>query len=183
MTNSTIKSAFVETTAATIAPSNTDTLDVRGFDGSYWGDWQSPTVAVTKPTPAAHAAVSATAGAPEAVASRMPGELVPPTSINPGQGMSVKFAAFEISGPDVMSWMQFDPTTGQLSGTVPADMVGKVELAVIVTFPKDVGGIDLISVSFVPGVDHAAPTPMIGMAGMPALYSPPEPGHMLPFHA
>ena len=155
---------------------------MRAYNGSYWGDWQSLAVAVTKPAPVAHAAVSVTPAASEAVTGRMPGELVPPTMINPGQGMSVKFAAFEVSGPDVTSWMQFDPTTGELSGTVPADMAGKVELAVIVTYPKDVGGMDLISVSFVPGVDHAAPTPMIGTAGMPALYSPPEPGHMLPFH-
>jgi hypothetical protein len=175
MTISTIKSAFVEPTTAATSLSNTDTLDAQGFNDSYWSDAQSPAVTVTRPAPVAHAEVSV-----PAAASR---ELVPPTNINPGQGVSVKFAAFEISGPDVKSWMQFDPTTGQLSGTVPADMAGKVELAVIVTFPKDVGGIDLISVNFVPGVDHTAPTPMIGMAGMPALYSPPEPGHMLAFHA
>ncbi|HEX2941968.1 MAG TPA: putative Ig domain-containing protein, partial [Rhodopila sp.] len=48
-----------------------------------------------------------------------------------GLGLPMRFLAFELSGPDVRSWLHFNPATADLFGTVPTNATGTVKLDVI----------------------------------------------------
>ena len=60
------------------------------------------------------------------------------------------FAAYEIGGPNVTSWLYFNPATDELFGAVPMSMRGTVELAVIATDSQHMIAEDLFSVTFAP---------------------------------
>jgi hypothetical protein len=115
----------------------TDTLEVRAFNGSYWGDWQALTAQVAAPANSGPVVVNQTANqvwSPgHSVYFTLPGS----TFIDPS-GQPLKYTAYQIAGPSVTSWLSFYPPTDTFFGFVPAHASGTVTLEVVA---KDAGGL------------------------------------------
>jgi len=156
----------------------TDTLKVRAFNGSFWGDWQSLPVTIAAPT-----ILVTPTGSQVWTDGSSENFLVSPATFTDALKLPMHFAAFEVAGPSVASWLQVDAATGALIGTVPALASGTVELAVIATDAQKLTGTDLFSVTFVAGSAELKVAPLAATPAMAALFSPPEPSNMLAFHS
>lgn len=97
----------------------TDTLEVRAYNGSYWGDWQTLSVVV-----------GATAASPPVLAKQTASQswlagkstsfaLPAGTFIDP-QNEALTFAAMLSNGQALPSWLTFNAASGTFSGTPPA---------------------------------------------------------------
>ena len=75
---------------------------------------------------------------------------LPANTFTDALGLKMTFAAYEIGGPNVTSWLYFNPATDELFGAVPMSMRGTVELAVIATDSQHMIAEDLFSVTFAP---------------------------------
>jgi hypothetical protein len=96
----------------------TDTLDVRAYNGSYWGDWTSLNVAVAGT--AAQAPVLATQTAAQTWAAGGAVNLALPTNtFTDPQSEALTYAATLSSGQALPSWLNFNATTGTFTGTAP----------------------------------------------------------------
>jgi hypothetical protein len=112
------------------ATATTDTLGVRAFNGSYWGDWQSLVVTVATPT------------LPPVLATQTPNQTwtggkpitlaLPATTFRDPQGQALSYAARLSNGQALPGWLSFNAGTDTFSGTAPitAQTLG---LAVIAT--------------------------------------------------
>ena len=100
----------------------TDTIEIRAFNGSYWGDWQSLTASVTA-TPAPRAP---TINAQTANQTWTQGEKValalPANTFTDPQSETLTYTASQSSGQALPSWLSFNATTRTFSGTVPTGM-------------------------------------------------------------
>ena len=76
---------------------------------------------------------------------------LPANTFTDSRGLKMTFAAYEVSGPNVTSWLHFNPATDTLSGNVPAAASGTVGLAVIARDALGMTAVDLFSVTFAPG--------------------------------
>jgi hypothetical protein len=134
------------------APSTAQTVDIKVtatdtsglatsevFDASVQAATPKPGIAVTVPTP------NQTWTDGEAVALTLPAN-----TFTDALGLKMTFAAYEVAGPNVTSWLYFNPTTDELFGAVPMSMTGTVELAVIATDSQHMTAEDLFSVTFAP---------------------------------
>jgi len=96
-----------------------DSIDVRAFNGSYWGDWQSLAVTVTAPAPPKLASQTAnqtwTQGQKVSLA-------LPAGTFTDPQGQTLTYAASQANGQALPSWLSFNAATRTFSGTVPAGM-------------------------------------------------------------
>jgi len=97
----------------------TDTLEIRAFNGTYWGDWQTLVVNVVVPTP--EPPVLGTKTANQALHQ---GEkvnlLLPATLFKDPQGQALTYAASGANGTSLPSWLAFNAATRDFTGTVPA---------------------------------------------------------------
>ena len=98
-----------------------------------------PGITVTAPTP------NQTWTDGEAVSLTLPAN-----TFTDALGLKMTFAAYEISGPNITSWLYFNPATDELFGAVPMTQSGTVELAVIATDSQHMTAEDLFSVTFAP---------------------------------
>jgi hypothetical protein len=97
----------------------TDTLKVRAYNGSYWGDWQSLTATVT----------GATATNPPTVTDQTANQTwtqgqtislaLPANTFTDPQGETLSYAASQANGQALPSWLSFNSSTETLSGTAP----------------------------------------------------------------
>jgi len=163
-----------------------DTLEVRAFNGGYWGDWQALSVTVngssssTTPTPtpspaptptptptpvttpAVSAPVLAHATANQAWQDGQHVSLTLPTNtFSDPQGQKLSFSAYQIGGSSVVSWLSFNSNTDTFSGVVPAKATGTVELEVIATNTSGLSTKDMFYVSL--GTSVASVTLAHGM--------------------
>jgi hypothetical protein len=85
-------------------------------------------------------------------------------------GLQMTFAAYEVSGPTVVSWLHFNPTTEELYGTVPSNASGTLGLEVIAFDARNMSATDLFSVTLASNSAHGAPAAAIayGPVSMPA---------------
>jgi hypothetical protein len=95
----------------------------------------------------------------------------------------MRFAAFQVSGPDVTHWLYFNPATDTLFGRVPGNAHGSVELAVVATDAIGLTAEDLFSVNLARAAGHTPFTATVGAPGFSVLYNPPEPSDALAFHS
>jgi hypothetical protein len=102
-----------------------------------------PGIAVTNPTP------NQTWADSQAVNFVLPGD-----TFTDALGLRMSFAAYEISGPNVTSWLRFNPTTDTFFGTPPFTLKGTVELAVIASDAQHMMAVDLFDVTFSTGSGH-----------------------------
>jgi hypothetical protein len=113
----------------------TDTLEVRAFNGSYWGDWQALNVAVGQGGTTA-AAVSA-----PVISSQTANQ-----TWHLGQKLS--YAAYQDSGPSIISWLRFNANTQTFTGNAPANTSGTVTLEVDATDTSGLTTADVFNVTF-----------------------------------
>ena len=159
----------------------TDTVQVRAYNGSDWGDWQTLTVNVAAAPATPGITVTPTAGQTWTDGQSVDFQVSPATFAD-GLKLPMTVAAFEVGGPNVSSWLHFNPATDTLTGIVPAAASGTTEISIIATDSLHLTAADLFSVTF------AAPEQLAGAAtiapsGMAMLFNPPEPVHALAFHS
>ena len=106
----------------------TDVLDVRAFNGSYWGDWQSLSVAVSASavtTPTTTPTVSAPVVAVQTANQTWLGGhtlslALPAGTFHDPQNQALTYSASLSSGLALPSWLTFNKATDTFSGTAPA---------------------------------------------------------------
>ena len=59
--------------------------------------------------------------------------MLPSNTFTDALGLKMTFVAYEMTGPNVTSWLRFNPTAQEFFGTVPAIASGTVQLAVVAT--------------------------------------------------
>ncbi len=97
----------------------TDMLQVRAFNGTYWGDWQS--LAVT---------VAGTAAAPPVLAQQTAAQtwtagaaislVLPAGTFTDPQKLYLTYSATAADGQALPGWLTFNPITDTFTGTAPA---------------------------------------------------------------
>ncbi len=94
--------------------------------------------------------------------------VLPANTFTDALGLKMTFAAYQESGSNATSWLSFNPTTDELSGTVPTAATGTMALEVIATDAQHMTATDLFSVTFVPGVGHIAAAGIVASFGVAA---------------
>jgi hypothetical protein len=94
-----------------------DTIEIRAYNGKYYGDWQSLAVTITAP------ASPPTLTAQTANRTFKPGQklsfaLAANTFTDP-QGETLSYAATQSNGAALPAWLSFNAATKTFSGTVP----------------------------------------------------------------
>jgi hypothetical protein len=133
MAPNSVQSVAVTVTATDssgLSAAETFTASVQAPQTPKWG------ITVTSPT----ANQSWTDG--ETVSLTLPGN-----TFTDWLGQRMQFLAYEVSGPNVTSWLHFNPTTDTLFGTVPGNATGTVRLEVIAYDRYSFTACDLFSVS------------------------------------
>jgi hypothetical protein len=97
----------------------TDTLEVRAFNGSYWGDWAS--LAVTVSAAAQPPVLNAQTGAQTWVAGQSISLALAPNAFTDPQNESLSYKAALASGAALPGWLIFDPATETFAGTAPTN--------------------------------------------------------------
>jgi len=97
--------------------------------------------------------------------------VLPANTFTDALGLKMSFAAYEVSGPNVTSWLRFNPTTDELFGNVPTTASGTVGIAVIATDSAHMTAADVFYVSFVPVASHA-PGASAVFVGSGSLFNP-----------
>jgi hypothetical protein len=131
--------------------STTDTLEIRAYNGAYWGDWQTLTVNVAAPPPQKPVLEAQTA-AQTWTQGKAVSLTLPATLFKDPQGQTLTYSASGTAGAGLPSWLQFNPATLAFTGTVPA---GMEKFAVTVT-AKDTAGLSNTE-TFTVTVPAAAP--------------------------
>lgn len=134
------------------AQAGTDTLEVRAFNGTYWGDWQAVTITVAAPKPLPPKLATQTANQNWAQGSHVSLTLPAGTFTDP-QKQALTYSVTTAKGAALPSWLTFNPKTLAFSGTVPAGM-GSIPIIVTAT---DTSGLST-SETFTATVPAAAPT-------------------------
>ncbi len=117
-------------TAATVASLSTvgllagnacgsDCIEVRAYNGAYWGDWQSLAATVTAPAPPM--VTSQTANQTWTQGQKVSLVLAANTFTDP-QGQALSTAASLSSGQPLPSWLSYNAASRTFSGTVPKGM-------------------------------------------------------------
>ena len=86
---------------------------------------------------------------------------LPANTFTDSQGQTMTFAAYEIGGPNVTSWLHFNPATEEFFGTPPSGLSGTVELAVMASDAQHMMAMDLFAATFSVGGGHATKATMI----------------------
>ncbi|WP_428485922.1 putative Ig domain-containing protein [Rhodopila sp.] len=130
-----------------------------------------PAITTSAPTPNQVWAV----GGPVALA-------LPSNTFTDALGLKMTFAAFEVSGPNITSWLRFNPATDTFSGNAPASMNGSVELAVVATDAARADAVDLFNVTFAAASGHTASAVQVMLPGLAAQFAASQPVVSLGFH-
>ena len=132
-------SAATDVTASSLAAlsvaytaSGTDTLEVRAFNGTYWGDWQALSVTVSAPAPLPPKLGTQTANQNWAQGKAVSLAL-PATLFTDPQKGALTYSASGLKGAALPSWLKFNADTRTFSGTVPAGTTGTVGIVVTAT--------------------------------------------------
>jgi hypothetical protein len=97
-----------------------DTVDVRAFNGSYWGDWQKFTANVVAQGPV----VSAQTPDQTWQEGQQVVFALPNNTFTDPQGQSLTYKATLSNGAALPSWLQFNAATETFTGIVPNSAVG-----------------------------------------------------------
>jgi hypothetical protein len=109
--------------------------------------------------------------------------VLPGNTFTDALGLNMTFVAYEVSGPNVTSWLHFNAAADEFYGTVPSNATGTIGLEVVASDAQHVTAADLFSVTFTSGANHApagvtsamygpsgmpVPVTMLGMLGLPS---------------
>jgi hypothetical protein len=99
----------------------TDTIEVRAYNGSYWGDWDSASVGVSQSVAASPPALAQqTAAQTWTQGETVHFTLAAGTFTDPN-GESLTYSATLSNGSALPSWLSFNAATDSFSGTVPTN--------------------------------------------------------------
>jgi hypothetical protein len=142
------------------ATATTDTLEVRAYNGSYWGDWTSLSVAVSGTT-------SQSSASSPVVAAQTPSQtwkagsaidlVLPATTFRDPQNQTLTYTATQSDGQALPSWLVFNPATRTLTGTAPK----AAQTLTIAVTAQDSGGLtasDVFSATVIGTPVVATPT-------------------------
>lgn len=101
------------------AIATTDTIEVRAFNGSYWGDWLSLAVTVAATSSAAPPILAAQTPNQTWIGGKAISLALPTTTFKDPRGQALKYAAHLSNGQALPSWLTFNATTDAFSGTAP----------------------------------------------------------------
>ena len=123
---------------------------------------------VQAPPPASRPGITVTVPTPNQVwADGASVDLVlQPNTFTDGLGSKMTFAAYETNGPNVTSWLHFNPATDEFYGKVPTTASGTVGLEVVARDALNMTAVDMFSVTFAPSTGHSASATVGGSLGM-----------------
>lgn len=143
-------SSLAQVALAAGSSTTADTLDVRAFNGSYWGDWQTLAVSVTGVSPPLLEEQTATQSWTEG--SRVALALPAGTFKDP-QDETLTYTAAQSNGAALPGWLSFNPATQTFSGTAPAT-VGALSLTVTATDSSGLSATDTFTATVVAPPKH-----------------------------
>ncbi|HEY2616958.1 MAG TPA: putative Ig domain-containing protein, partial [Acetobacteraceae bacterium] len=108
--------------------------------------------------------------------------VLPGKTFTDALGLKMTFAAYEVAGPNVTSWLHFNPATDEFAGTVPSNATGTAWLEVVASDAQHMSAADLFPVSFAAGSAHVAPGGVTSL-GMAPTVDPSQLANMLVFHS
>ncbi|MBF0561142.1 MAG: putative Ig domain-containing protein [Alphaproteobacteria bacterium] len=129
-------SALSTATFLTGTVAGSTTIDVRAYNGSYWGDWQAVSVVLSgkQAPPAAVKIAPPTVTAQTANQTWTQGQTVrfalAANTFTDPQGQALSYTAAQSSGAALPGWLSFNTATETFTGTVPA---GAASLSLKVT--------------------------------------------------
>ena len=98
--------------------SGADTIDIRGYNGSYWGDWQSFTVNLNPQPPVLGAHTPNQIWAQGSHINL----ILPVTLFSDPQGATLRYSGSGPGGTALPAWLRFSAVTHAFTGIVPAAM-------------------------------------------------------------
>jgi len=157
--------AATETFSGT-APSTTQSLSLKVTATDTSGLTASETFAANVVAPMPNPGITVTTPTPNQTwADGQAVNLVlPSNTFTDALGLKMTFAAYQVSGSSVTSWLHFNSATDTFSGKVPVHQSGSVQLEVIARDADRATATDLFSVAFVPaGAAHSG-TALVSLA-------------------
>jgi len=151
------------------APSSAQSLTIKvtATDSSQLAASETFTASVQAP-PVTRPGITVTAPTPSQVWTEGASVdlVLQPNTFTDALGLKMTFTAYEVSGPNVTSWLHFNPATDEFYGNVPTTARGTVELAVVARDALSMNAVDLFSVTFAPSTGHTASATAGGSLGM-----------------
>lgn len=141
----------------------TDTIEVRAFNGSYWGDWQTINLSVTGATAGSGTTTTPTATTPATSYSAITVHqtanqiwtagsplsfTLPANSFSETGGQITTTKAYQTSGPSVVSWLHYNAASETFSGSVPTTATGTITIEVAAQDNHAQTAYDTFSVTF-----------------------------------
>jgi hypothetical protein len=127
----TIAGSSLSSLALSYSGAGSDTVEVRAYNGSYWGDWSSFSVTASAPVAKAPVLGAATAAQTWAQGAKISLAL-PATLFTDPQKQTLTYSASTTSGA-LPSWLTFNAATRTFSGTVPKGSFGALPIVVTAT--------------------------------------------------
>ncbi len=115
------------------AVAGSDAIDVRAFNGSYWGDWQSLAATVTgtaAPGPATAPTVTDQTANQTWTHGQKISLALPANTFTDPQSETLTYTATQSNGQALPSWLSFNAATKTFAGTVP---IGVASLTLKIT--------------------------------------------------
>jgi hypothetical protein len=108
--------------------------------------------------------------------------ILPASTFSDALGLKMTFTAYQLSGPDVTSWLRFNPSTDEFIGKVPTNASGTAWLAVIASDSQNMSAMDLFPVTFASASTHGASNASSSLASAPSI-DPTHLSQLLAFHS
>jgi hypothetical protein len=177
--------ASTETFSGT-APTTAQTLGIKVTATDSGGLATSETFTATvQPAPAPRPGITVSDPTPNQIWTDAQNVtlVLPANTFTDALGLKMSFAAYEVSGPNVTSWLHFNASTETFSGAVPANASGTIGLMVRATDAQNVMAQDMFNVTFASGSLHGVAAVTVGLPGANSL-SPNEPmSGLVAFHS
>jgi hypothetical protein len=122
-----------------------DVLDIRAFNGLYWGDWQTDAISVAAPS--APEVNALTANQTWKDGQKLSFTLASNTFTDPQQE-ALTYTASEANGAALPSWLNFYAMTASFSGTVPSNESGTLALDVTAKDTSGLTATEALNVTF-----------------------------------
>jgi hypothetical protein len=150
------------------------TIKLTATDTSGLAASETFAASVTAPVVKPGIAVSAPT-APQTWIDGQNADLVlPGNTFTDALGLKMTFAAYEVSGPNITSWLRFNPATDEFLGKVPANASGTVWLAAVASDLQHMTATDLFPVTFAAGSAHVAAGSVTSLGMAPSV----DPSHL-----
>ena len=98
----------------------TDVVEVRAFNGSYWGDWSAVDVGVSQTVTLSPPVLAQQTAAQTWSQGQAVHFTLPPGTFTDPNGESLTYSATLANGSALPSWLSFNAATETFSGTVPS---------------------------------------------------------------